>query len=231
MTNTVLSTDPPYEIIGVAGDTGERTSLGDFEVIYFPLAQTSDKTMEYIARLPTRWMIRTHAGAGSAALTQQIRHELESVAGLPVAAIHSMDEMLDQSTAHQDFNLVLMLIFAIAALVLAAVGIYGVLSYSVERRRREIGIRLALGGDPTGIRALVFREGMSLAIVGTVIGLAAALALVRWIESMLVGVKPYDAVTFLSAPAVLALVAGAAVWLPALRASRIDPMTALRAEG
>ncbi|HEY3741666.1 MAG TPA: ABC transporter permease [Bryobacteraceae bacterium] len=227
---TADSKDPPAEIIGVAGDTGDRTSLKDFEIVYFPLAQISDAYIGYLNRMPTKWMIRTRSGAGSAALTQNIRRELERASGLPVEAVHSMDELLDQSTAAQDFNLVLMLIFGVSALVLAAVGIYGVLSYSVEQRRREIGIRLALGGEPGGIRAFVFREGMRLAMTGTAIGIGAAVVFVRWIESLLVGVEPYDGITFLAAPAVLALVAGAAVWLPAIRASRIDPMIALRYE-
>jgi putative ABC transport system permease protein len=229
--HTVQSIDPLCEIVGVTADIGDRTSLEGYDEMYFPLAQTSDKSMEYLTRMPTRWMIRTRAGAGSASLTQLIRHELEGAAGLPVSAVHSMEEMLDQSTARQDFNLLLMLVFAVSALALAAVGIYGVLSYSVEQRRREIGIRLALGGEPAGIRALVFREGMSLAMAGTMVGIAAALALVRWIESLLVGVKPHDPATFLVAPVVLALVAGFAVWLPAIRASRIDPLTALRSDG
>jgi len=121
-------------------------------------------------------------------------------------------------------------LLASVALLLAAIGIHGVLSYAVSQRTREIGIRMALGAEASGVRRLVVREGMSLAALGAAFGLAAAWGLTRWISSLLFGVTATDPVTFVVVPLGLALVALVATYVPARRATRVDPVRALRTE-
>jgi ABC-type antimicrobial peptide transport system permease subunit len=118
--------------------------------------------------------------------------------------------------------------FASAALLLAAIGVYGVMAYTVAQRRREIGVRLALGADPAGIRRLVLGRGARLAVAGVGIGLVAAIALGRVIESLLFGVTPFDGATLVTVPLVLGGMALVASWVPARRAMRLDPVTAMR---
>ena len=123
-----------------------------------------------------------------------------------------------------------MTVFGSCALVLAAIGIYGLMAYAVEQRTQEIGIRLALGANLSQVRGMVIRQGMTLAIVGVAIGLAAGFALARVLESMLFGVTTRDPLVFAGVPILLTAVAFLAVWMPARRASRIDPIVALRYE-
>jgi ABC-type antimicrobial peptide transport system permease subunit len=141
-----------------------------------------------------------------------------------------MDEIVVQSTARSDFNMLLLTVFGAAALVLAAIGVYALMSYSVEQRTQEIGIRLALGAELSQVRNMVVMQGMTLAAIGVVIGTLSAFALSRLIETLLFGVTARDPAVFVVVPAVLAAVALVAVWLPALRATRIDPIDALRCE-
>jgi len=126
--------------------------------------------------------------------------------------------------------MLLLSIFGASALVLAAIGIYGLMAYSVEQRTQEIGIRMALGADRYVIRRLVVWQGMRLALVGVAVGVAAAFGLTRLIASFLFGVEPWDPVAFVCVPLLLTSVALLAVWLPAARASKVDPLQALRAE-
>ena len=126
--------------------------------------------------------------------------------------------------------MLLLTIFGASALILAAIGIYGLMAYSVQQRTQEMGIRMALGADRSKIRNLVVRQGMTLAIVGVVIGTGAAFGLTHLIASFLFGVKTWDPVVFVSVPILLAAVAFVATWLPAQRASKLDPMEALRVE-
>jgi ABC-type antimicrobial peptide transport system permease subunit len=141
-----------------------------------------------------------------------------------------MDEIVSRSRAAADFNTLVMTIFGCSALLLAAVGIYGLLAYSVAQRRGEIGIRLALGADSRKIRGLVVRQGLRPAVAGMTGGLAAAFGMSRWLSSLLFGVKSWDPLVFSAVPILLLLVALAAVWAPARRASRVDPIKALRYE-
>jgi putative ABC transport system permease protein len=151
-------------------------------------------------------------------------------ANLPLYDIATMDERLSESTAPQRFNALLVGIFAFLALSLAAVGIYGVVSYSVAQRTHEIGVRMALGACREDVLALVGAEGMRLVGLGTGIGLAGALALTRLLRSLLFEVSPSDPVTLVAASAGLALVAAFACYIPARRATKVDPMVALRYE-
>jgi predicted lysophospholipase L1 biosynthesis ABC-type transport system permease subunit len=175
------------------------------------------------------WVARTRGDPHQAfaAVTEQLR--LAS-AGLPVAHVRTMEEVMGRSTARQSFNMLLLTIFGAVALILAAIGIYGLISYSVEQRTQEMGIRMALGADPSAVRKLVVWHGVKLTLVGVAVGIAAAFGLTRLIATILFGVKPWDPVVFIAAPIILSAVALLAVWLPATRASKLDPMQALRAE-
>jgi ABC-type antimicrobial peptide transport system permease subunit len=132
--------------------------------------------------------------------------------------------------SRQRFNMWLMTAFGISALALAAIGIYGLMAYSVEQRTQEIGIRLALGADSSAVKNMVIFQGMRLAIVGVVVGIAASFGLAKLIASLLFGVTAWDPAVFVTAPIVLTLVALIAAWIPARRASRVDPIDALRYE-
>jgi putative ABC transport system permease protein len=214
----------PLEIVGIAGDTSDRTSVGDSVMIYTPLAQMTDASTAYVTRLPTQWVIRTNGDSVS------LKKELERVTGFSVSRIRSMDDVVSQSTAQQDFNLVLMLVFGTTALLLAAVGIYGVTAFAAQERTREIGIRMALGAQPSGIRGMVVRNGLLYAAAGVVAGIAGALAGARLMESLVVGVDPHDTWTFVLAPLLLLAITCGASWIPAARASRLDPLQALRTD-
>jgi ABC-type antimicrobial peptide transport system permease subunit len=164
-------------------------------------------------------------------LLTPIQKELSDVSGgLSLAPIRTMDEVVARSTAASDFNALVLTIFAAAALLLAAIGIYGLMAYSVGQRTQEIGIRMALGAEPGRVRNMVVFQGMRLAIVGVVIGLTSAFGLTKVISSLLYGVKERDPVVFSSVPLLLSVVALLAVWLPARRATRVSPVDALRRE-
>jgi putative ABC transport system permease protein len=178
---------------------------------------------------PMVWLVRAHGDPHQyiSAITDQLR---QASGGFPVARVRPMSEVVVQSTAREDFNMLLLTIFGASALILAAIGIYGLMAYSVVQRTQEIGIRMALGADRDAIRNLVVWHGMRLALVGVAIGVAASFGLTRLIASFLFGVKSWDPMVFISVPIVLSLVALAAVWLPATRAAKLDPMQALRVE-
>jgi ABC-type antimicrobial peptide transport system permease subunit len=175
------------------------------------------------------WLVRTHGDPHQYidAITKQLR--LVS-GGFPVAHVRPMTEVVVQSTSRQDFNMLLLIIFGATALILAAIGIYGLMAYTVQQRTQEMGIRMALGADRAHIRGLVVWQGMKLAIAGVVLGIIAAFGLTRLLASFLFGVKAWDPLVFVSVPIILTAVALLAVWFPATRASRLDPQQALRME-
>jgi ABC-type antimicrobial peptide transport system permease subunit len=141
-----------------------------------------------------------------------------------------MDEIVALSVSRQKFNMWVMSVFGACALLLAAIGIYGLMAYSVEQRTQEIGIRLALGAQASQVRKMVVTQGMALALVGIVLGLVGAFGLAQLITAFLFGVTAKDPVVFVGVPILLGAVALLAVWLPARRASRVDPLIALRYE-
>jgi ABC-type antimicrobial peptide transport system permease subunit len=151
-------------------------------------------------------------------------------ADLPVARVMSMDRLLAKSMARQNFNMILLGVFGGIALLLAAIGIYGVMSFTVEQRTNEMGIRIALGAGTGQLLRLVIGHGLLLAGIGVAIGLAAAFGLTRLMSSLLYGVKATDAATFVAVAVVLSAVAALACYIPARRATRVDPITALRWE-
>ncbi|MDE3160147.1 MAG: FtsX-like permease family protein [Acidobacteriota bacterium] len=164
-------------------------------------------------------------------MSSPIRNELRAASGgLPVAHIRTMEETISRSTASENFNMLVLTIFGCAALLLAAIGIAGLMAYSVAQRTQEIGIRLALGAEPPSFRNLIVFQGLRLVALGVVIGLAAAFGLRNLIASLLFGVKAVDPMEFSAVPIVVLGVALLSVWLPAMLGSRVHPIEALRYE-
>jgi putative ABC transport system permease protein len=223
--------EPARQIVGVVGNTHDAGLDQDTPpLMIVPDSQVLDAMTALNAKIvPLRWAVRTHGDPKqlSAAIAEQLR---QASGGFPVARIRSMEEIVSRTTSRQSFNMMLLTIFGAIALVLAAIGIYGLIAYSVQQRTQEIGIRMALGADRATIRKLVVWDGMRLALIGMALGIGASFGLTRLIASFLFGVKTWDPTAFIAVPAVLAAVALLAVWLPATRAARVEPMMALRVE-
>ena len=215
---------------GPAGPAGVNESSDPGPIMYVPSAQITDGENALAAQIiPWAWVVRTRVAPLS--LSSAVQNELrEASGGLPVARVRTMQETISRSTAADDFNTLVLTIFGCSALLLAAIGIYGLMAYSVAQHSQEIGIRLALGAGSANVRNMVVFQGLRLAFAGVVIGLAAAFGLTRLIASFLFGVKAWDPLVFVTVPVVLVGVALMAVWLPAMRASRVDPIQALRYE-
>jgi putative ABC transport system permease protein len=173
--------------------------------------------------------VRTHQDPLS--LTTAVRDQVRALdANQPVFNVRTMDRLVASSLAARRFSMFLLAVFAGVALLLSAVGIYGVMAYSIEQRTHEVGIRMALGARGRDVLWMVLRQGMVLAGIGLVAGVVAALALTRVMSSMLFSVSATDPVTFATVAVILATVALAACVIPARRATRVDPMRALRHE-
>ena len=223
--------DSPRQVVGVVGDVrSDSLNTDPFPTMYIPNAQVPDAITKLNSDIyPLAWVIRTRVEPHSLSLV--VQNELRQASGgLPVGRIRSMDEIVVRSTARNDFNMLLLSIFGGLALVLAAIGIYGLMAFTVEQRTQEIGIRMALGAGAAALRGMIVRQGMLLAVIGIALGLAAAYGLTRLLTAFLFGVKPVDSLVFAAVPVVLALVSLAAIWVPASRATRIDPALALRRE-
>jgi putative ABC transport system permease protein len=189
--------------------------------MYFPYFQVASP------QAYTTLVIRT--AADPAGLTSALQARIWALdKDLPISSLASMDDIVSSSMWQPRFSMLLLGAFAGVALVLAAVGIYGVISYSVGQRTHEIGIRMALGAQPRDVLGLVVRQGAVLATAGLLIGLAGALAITRLLASLLYGVKTTDPLTFFAVSLLLAGVALFASYVPARRASKIDPILALR---
>jgi putative ABC transport system permease protein len=220
-----------HTIVGLVGDT-HNAGLGRpaDPVLMVPITQVTDAyTASYTNVQPLLWVVRTRGEPYSALPSVADQLRLAS-GGFPVAHVRTMEEIMRGSTARDRFNMLLLTIFGAVALILAAVGIFGLMAYTVAQRTQEMGIRIALGADRPAIRRLVVWSGMRLALAGVALGLAAAFGLTRLMASFLFGVHPRDPVAFLSAAVILSLVALLAAWFPGVRACRIDPITALRSE-
>jgi putative ABC transport system permease protein len=208
------------EIVGVVGDTktGSLTDEGGAQ-IYVPHAQDSQWNFMGL-------VIRT--AGDPAAFATTLRREVQAIdKDQPIYNVRTMDDVVMNSLGTRRVSMQLFAVFAIAALFLAAIGIYGVMAYSVTQRTQEIGIRMALGAQRRHVLGLVVRQGMTLAAIGVVVGLAGAFALTRVIGSLLYGVTATDPATFLWIPILLASVSFFACYVPARRAARLDPIKAL----
>lgn len=217
-------------VVGIVGDV-RQTSL-DAEprpTMYLPHSQFPNTDPDQRFGFMTL-VLRTGAGRpeGYAPAVRSIVGELDPA--IPVADVRTMAEVTRGATAEQSFQGLVLGVFAGMGLVLVLVGVYGVTSYLVARRTRELGIRLALGATPGGVRGLVLREGLAMTAVGLVLGVGAALALSRLLESLLYGVDARDPLTFVLVPALLAATAVLSAGIPARRAARVDPVETLRHE-
>jgi predicted lysophospholipase L1 biosynthesis ABC-type transport system permease subunit len=216
---------PWQEVIGVIQDVRENgVDHKTPEIVYWP------SLGENIYGPSPVNVIRSER-AGTESFLNQVREAVWSVnSNLPVASVRTMQEVYGESLARTSFTLVMLAIAGGMALVLGIIGIYGVISYAVSQRKREIGIRLALGAQQGELRRMFVRYGLTLAGVGVVIGLGSAVVLMRLMKSLLFGISPLDPLTYASVPVVLVTAAVLASYLPARRASAVDPMDALRAE-
>jgi putative ABC transport system permease protein len=223
--------EPPRQIIGVVGNTRDGGLNQDpGPTMYIPIAQMPDKVTQLNSRIaPLWWIVRTRMEprALASALTNAIR---EATGGLPVAHIRSMNEIVVLTTSRERFNMLLLSVFGSSALLMAAIGIYGLMAYSVQQRTQELGIRMALGAQPSNIRNMVVRQGMLLVGAGIVLGIGGAFGLTKFLTGFLFGVKTWDPTAFILTPIFLCAVAFVAVWVPARKATRIDPISALRFE-
>jgi len=214
-------------IVGVVGHVKHYSlDVEGREQIYFPHRQPL-----YGVFAPRDMTLAVRTSLDPASVTSAIREQVLAIdKGLPLYNIATMDQLVANSVAQPRLNLSLLVAFALLALALAAVGVYGVMAYAVTHRTQEFGIRMALGASPADVLKQVFREGGRLAAWGLGLGLIAALALTRLMASMLYGVKPSDPLSLGVAAALLAVVAFAACYIPARRATRVDPLVALRYE-
>jgi putative ABC transport system permease protein len=208
-----------FTVVGVVGDVRSTVLTKESPALYYSLASRVWPLMDVV--------VRTDSSPESLlpAIRQRV-HELDSE--LALANEKTMDQGLSNSTAQPRMNTVLLGAFAFVALLIASIGIYGVLAYSVSQRTGEIGVRMALGASPRNVLRLIVAEGMKVALIGIGIGLLGSLVLGRAISTLVFGVQVRDPATFISVAVTLAIVALAACVIPALRASRVDPMAALR---
>jgi len=222
---------PWREVIGVVNDVREDGAQVKAPTsAYYPLLMNDFENNPVAVRRSVYFVVRSKR-AGSQTLLTDVQKAVWSMnANLPLARVRTLQEIYDKSLARTSFTLVMLGIASAMALLIGLVGIYGVISYAVSQRTREIGIRIALGAQRTEMMKLVLSEGMLVIVIGLAIGLAASLALTRFLSGLLFGVSATDPLTFVSVSALLATVALTACYIPSRRAMRVDPMVALRYE-
>jgi putative ABC transport system permease protein len=210
------------EVVGVVADVKFNGLASDTPLqVYLPLTQESSTSLIVAAR--------------TAVDPMSIVPTLEAAArdinkDMPLFQTSTMDQVLETSIAQQRLSLIVMVTFAVVALTLASLGLYGVIAHSVTERTHEIGVRMALGAEARHVLGLMIRQGLTTTAIGAAIGVAGAIALSRWIQDLLFGVTPTDPATFAAVVATLMAVALVACYVPAWRATRVDPTTALRSE-
>jgi predicted permease len=227
----VTTVDDWREIIGVVGDMhDDGIDKAARSAVYGPTLLAKFQSQPLKAKRHVTFVVRSPL-AGSASFMEQVRQAVWSVdANLPLAGVYTLNYFYTKSMARTSFTLVMLGIAGAMALILGAVGLYGVIAYSVSQRTRELGVRIALGAQRKDVLSLVLGEGMLVILIGLAIGLACSLAVTRFLSSLLVGVTATDPLTFGGVAVLLALIALAACYIPARRAMLVDPMIALRYE-
>ncbi|HEU0253128.1 MAG TPA: ABC transporter permease [Pyrinomonadaceae bacterium] len=218
----------PVEVVGVASDS-RQTSLKDppLPTVYVPTTQVPDKLL---ANFRSFYFV-VRANGDPLSYADAVRRQMLSIdSQLPLRNVRTMDEVIATSISPQRFNMLLLALFGVIGLVLSAVGIYGVMAYTVSQRTREIGIRMALGAQIKDVVQMVLGYGMKLTLIGVIIGLVGAFALTRVLETLLFEVKPTDVATFAIVSVALIAVAVLACYIPARRATKVDPIETLRYE-
>jgi putative ABC transport system permease protein len=220
--------EPSREIVGIVANVRDAALDQDAQPTnYVPIAQLTDGVSAWLDELT--WLVRTEGTHEF--LQPRIETELQRASGgMPVTSVGQVDALIRRSTARARFRMWLMGTFAVIALLLAAIGVYGVMAYAVRQRTREIGIRIAIGAEPREVTRMVVMNSLRYSLAGLVAGLGCAVWLTRLLTTFLFGITPWDPVAFSSAVIVLALVAAVAAWIPARHAARIDPLIALRAD-
>jgi predicted permease len=223
-----LEQEPPRQIIGIVADQRDGAlNQNPQPEMYIPNGQATDAIQALNVKLtPLAWVIRTRGEPMK--LRAPVEEQIRQVTGLPVSDVWAMSEVVSRSTSRERFHMLLMSVFGGVSLLLAAIGIYGLMAYSVEQRTQEIGIRMALGAEQTHVRKMVMRQGLTFALIGVLVGVSGAFVLAKQISSFLFGVTAWDPLVFATIPIVLLASAVLAIWWPALRATRVDPATALR---
>jgi predicted permease len=215
-------------VVGVVSNTKQRNLINPApQTVFIPIGQATEGMNEQ-----TRYASFALRAVGDPlALSAAVRSEMRQLdPAVPVQGLRSMEQLVSGSVAPQRFNMSLLGLFAALGLVLAAIGIYGVMAYGVSQRTHEIGLRMALGARKSDVMKMVVRQGMALATIGVVIGLIASYAVTRLLKTLLFGVSATDPLTFTVIALSLAVVALLACWIPARRAAKVDPMIALRCE-
>ena len=217
-----LATEPVRQIIGVVGDVRSRQHRAGSGADDVPAARADAGCVERVdAERRARWAGSCARASSPGTVSGQIQDVIRETTGVPVTNVQNMDDIVSLNTSRQRLNMLLMTIFGVSALVLAAIGIYGLMAYSVQHRTQEIGIRMALGAQADRVRWSIVGQGMTLVGVGIVVGIVAAFFLATFLAAVLYGVQARDVMVFVGVPTVLAATAFAAVWIAARRASRI----------
>jgi ABC-type antimicrobial peptide transport system permease subunit len=223
---------PWNEVVGVVQDVREKgVQEAAPEIVYWPPFKENLFGPGPAQAIRTMTFVVHSERAGTESFLNEIHQAVWSVnSNLPLASVRTMWDVYDKSMAQASFTLVMLGIAATMALALGIIGIYGVMSYTVSQRQREIGVRLALGAQRGKIMKMILRQGLGLAVTGAAVGLAGALIVSHLMAAVLFGVSPTDMATFGAVTVVLTSVALAASYVPARRAMRVDPLTALRCE-
>jgi putative ABC transport system permease protein len=218
----MMDNPPMNEIVGVVGDVRYDKLDGEtYPMVYWTHPQLTYSEMTFVIR----------TAVDPASLAEPARRVVQSIdPAQPVADVRTMESWIGESTSRARFGTLLLTVFSCLALLLAAVGIYGVMAYTVAQRQQEIGIRMALGAQTRDVMRMIMRQGMGMTLVGVCLGLVGGLALSRVVSGLLFGVSATDPLTFAGVALLLTLVALVACLVPARRATRVDPMTALRYE-